>query len=233
MRNQGIFWEPGVLQIFLNLLLFIISFVKKKRGLIFWLTVLAIFTTFSTTGLVVMFILLLISFGADIRKNILFLPISVLLIALVYFVTAANISDKLHGEGQYSFQARFFDLVQPLYMVYENPLTGVGLDDEQFMNTRQKTNFSLNLQALDFSNVNDKGSTNSIMFFLAAAGIPFTLMLLLMLYHQAFILEKRNLFFIFIIISLMTEPIMLRPFFLTFVISGGIGFINKFRWKIY
>jgi hypothetical protein len=71
------------------------------------------------------------------------------------------------------------------------------------------------------------------MFFLAAAGIPFTLMLLLMLYHQAFILEKRNLFFIFIIISLMTEPIMLRPFFLTFVISGGIGFINKFRWKIY
>ena len=233
VRNQGIFWEPGVLQIFLNLLLFIISFVKKKRGLIFWLTVLAIFTTFSTTGLVVMFILLLISFGADIRKKILFLPISVLLIALVYFVTAANISDKLHGEGQYSFQARFFDLVQPLYMVYENPLTGVGLDDEQFMNTRQKTNFSLNLQALDFSNVNDKGSTNSIMFFLAAAGIPFTLMLLLMLYHQAFILEKRNLFFIFIIISLMTEPIMLRPFFLTFVISGGIGFINKFRWKIY
>ena len=31
VRNQGIFWEPGVLQIFLNLLLFIIAFIKRKK----------------------------------------------------------------------------------------------------------------------------------------------------------------------------------------------------------
>ena len=42
-----------------------------------------------------------------------------------------------------------------------------------------------------------------------------------------------NLKIIFIFISLMTEPIMLRPFFLTFVMSGGIYLFNKFRWKIY
>ena len=36
-------------------------------------------------------------------------------------------------------------------------MTGVGLDDEQFIETRQKTNFSLNLKVIDFSNVNDKG----------------------------------------------------------------------------
>ena len=166
VRNQGIFWEPGVLQIFLNLLLFIISFVKKKRGLIFWLTILAIFTTFSTTGLVVLFVQLLLSFSSEIRKNILFLPIAVFMTLLVYYITSINISDKIHGTGQFSFQARFFDLVQPFYMLAENPITGVGLDDEQFIKTRQKTNFSLNLQAVDFSNVNDKGSTNSIMFFL-------------------------------------------------------------------
>ena len=118
-------------------------------------------------------------------------------------------------------------------MVAENPITGVGLDDEQFVKTRQKTNFSLNLQAVDFSNVNEKGSTNSIMFFLAAAGIPFTLILLVMLYYQDFVPEKRKWFFIFVLISLMTEPIMLRPFFLTFVMSGGIYIIDKFRWKIY
>jgi hypothetical protein len=233
VRNQGIFWEPGVLQIFLNLLLFIVSFIFKKRGLIFWLTLLAILTTLSTTGLVVMFVQIVMSFRVQIRKNILFLPVGALLIVLVYSITSANISDKLSGDGQYSFQVRFFDLIQPIYMAYENPLTGVGLDDEQFMNTRQKTNFSLNLQLLEFSNVKDKGSTNSIMFFLAAAGIPFTLMILIMLYHQGFIFEKRNWFFIFIVISLMTAPILLRPFFLTFVISGGIQFINKFRWKMY
>ena len=233
VRNQGIFWEPGVLQIFLNLLLFIISFVKKKRGMIFWLTILAIFTTFSTTGLVVLFVQLLLSFSSEIRKNILFLPITAFMTLLMYYITSINISDKIHGTGQFSFQARFFDLVQPFYMLAENPITGVGLDDEQFIKTRQKTNFSLNLQAVDFSNVNDKGSTNSIMFFLAAAGIPFTLILLVMLYYQNLVPEKRKWFFIFVIISLMTEPIMLRPFFLTFVMSGGIYIINKFRWKIY
>ena len=233
VRNQGIFWEPGVLQIFLNLLLFILCFVKKKRGLIFWLTILAIFTTFSTTGLLVLFVQLLLSFSSEIKKNILFMPIAVFMTLLMYYITSINISDKIHGTGKFSFQARFFDLVQPFYMVYENPITGVGLDDEQFVKTRQKTTFSLNLQAIDFSNVNDKGSTNSIMFFLAATGIPFTMILLVMLYYQNLVPEKRKWFFVFVIISLMTEPILLRPFFLTFVMSGGIYIINKFRWKIY
>jgi hypothetical protein len=233
VRNQGIFWEPGVLQIFLNLLLFIICFIKKKRGLLFWLTVIAVLSTLSTTGLVVMFVQLIISISSQLRKNIFFLPVGVLLIVLVYSITAANISEKIQGDGQYSFQARFFDLIQPIYMIYENPLTGVGLDDEQFIYTRQSSSFSLNLKVLDFSNVNDRGSTNSIMFFLAAAGIPFTFLILFMLYHQNFVLEKRNWFYIFIIISLMTEPILLRPFFLTFVMSGGITLINKFRWQAF
>tara|TARA_Y100001978_G_scaffold75575_1_gene67785 strand:- start:1686 stop:2909 length:1224 start_codon:yes stop_codon:yes gene_type:complete len=233
VRNQGIFWEPGVLQIFLNLLLFIISFVKKKKGFIFWLTIIAILTTFSTTGLVVMFVQLLLSFSSEVRKNILFLPFTILSIILLYNITKKNISDKLHGSGQYSFQARLIDLVQPFYMVSQNPITGVGLDDEKFIKIRQNPSFSLNLKTIDFANVNEKGSTNSIMFFLAAAGIPFTLLILLLLYFQNFIIEKRKWFFIFILISLMTEPIMLRPFFLTFVMSGGIYLFNKFRWKIY
>ena len=105
-------------------------------------------------------------------------------------------------------------------------MTGVGLDDEQFIKTRQKTNFSLNLQSVDFSNVNDKGSTNSIMFFLAAAGIPFTFILLVMLYYQDFVLKSANGFsFYYNIIN--DRAYMLRPFFLTFVMSGGIYIINS------
>ena len=68
VRNQGIFWEPGVLQIFLNLILFIHLIHKKKRGIIFWMTIIALLTTFSTTGLVVMFIQLIISFASDVKK---------------------------------------------------------------------------------------------------------------------------------------------------------------------
>ena len=77
-------------------------------------------------------------------------------------------------------------------MVSQNPMTGVGLDDEKFIKIRQNPSFSLSLKTIDFTNVKEKGSTNSIMFFLAAAGIPFTLLILLMLYFQNFIIENEN-----------------------------------------
>lgn len=232
IRNQGVFWEPGILQIYLNLLFFIEAFIYKKRGLLFWLTIIGLLTTFSTTGLLVLLLQLVIYFFSSVRRNIYFTPVIFLILASIYFVTVDNIRDKVSGDGRYSFQARFFDLVQPLYLLKDYPLTGVGLDDEQYLEVRQFTIYSLNLNALDFSN-RSKGSTNSVMFFLAATGIPFTLIVLLMLFKQQFVLEKRKWFFIFIIISLMTEPLLLRPFFLTFVMSGGIYFFNKFRWIKY
>lgn len=231
-RNQGFFWEPGVLQILLNLLLFIEAFVFKRKGTVFLFTIVAIMSTFSTTGLFVMLLQLLIYFFRIIRRNTYLVPIFILILGGVYFVTEMNVKDKLSGSGQVSFQARFFDLIQPFYILLDNPLTGVGLDDEQYVEIRQQPNYSLNLGILDFSN-RSKGSTNSVMYFLAAAGVPFALLIFFFLYNQQFFLQKRLWFFIFIMISLMTEPLLLRPFFLTFVMSGGIHLFNKFQWKGY
>ena len=229
-RNQGIFWEPGVLQIALNLLLFIESFIYKRRGLIFSATILAIISTFSTTGLFVMLIQLFIFFFKIAKQKIYLVPLFLIIISGVFVVAEVNVRDKLSGSGQLSFQARFFDLIQPLQILMDNPLTGVGLDDEQYVEIRQQPKYSLNLGVLDFSN-RSKGSTNSVMFFLAATGIPFSLLIFSLLYYQQFFFEKRFWFFIFMIISLMTEPLLLRPFFLTLVMSGGIYFISKFTWR--
>jgi len=231
-RNQGFFWEPGVLQILLNLLLFIEGFIYKKKGTVLWLTVGAILSTFSTTGLLVMSIQLFLLYLPALKKNLLWIPLLMVVFSGVFYVTASNVQQKLTGDGKISFQARFFDLIQPLYIVSDHPITGVGLDDEQFLDTRQSVDYSLNLEIIDFSNRN-KGSTNSIMFFLAAAGIPFTLLILVMLFHQQFIIHKRWWFFVFLLISLMSEPLLLRPFFLIFIMSGAGYLINKFKWKIY
>ena len=154
------------------------------------------------------------------------------MLVLVYFVTSANLSDKI-GERSNSFQARYFDLIQPLQMVYEYPFSGVGLDDEQFMYLRQKSIYSINLEVLDFSNLEEKGYTNSIIFFLAATGIPFTILVLFCLYSQDLVFENKIWFFIFMIICLMSNPVLLRPFFLTFVMSGGIKLLDKFRWQTF
>lgn len=229
-RNQGIFWEPGVLQIVLNLLLFIESFIFKRRGFIFSATILGIISTFSTTGLFVMLIQLFISFFKIVKTKTYLAPLFLIVLGGVFLVAEVNVRDKLSGSGQLSFQARFFDLVQPFQILIDNPLTGVGLDDEQYVEVRQQPKYSLNLGVLDFSN-RSKGSTNSVMFFLAAAGIPFSLLVFYLLYYQQFFFEMRLWFFIFIVISLMTEPLLLRPFFLTFVMSGGIYLISKFTWK--
>lgn len=229
-RNQGFFWEPGILQIFMNLLLFIEAFIMKKRGLVFWLCIVSIVSTFSTTGLLVMFVQLILYFFTAFKQNVFISALVLGIIGVTYFITAANVQDKISGDGRISFQARLFDLVQPLYMLSDNPLTGIGLDDEQYVSTRQKTSYSLNMDAIDFTN-RKKGSTNSVTFFLAAAGIPFFIVIFYLLYKQQFVLEKRIWFFIFIVISLMSEPLLLRPFFLTFVMSGAIHFFEKFKWK--
>ena len=122
------------------------------------ITIIAILTTFSTTGLVVMFVQLLLSlFGSEVRKNI-FLPFTILSVVLLYNITKKNVSDKLHGSGQYSFQARLyrFGSASLFYMVSQNPITGVGLDDEKWLKIRQNPSFSLNLKTIDFTNVNEK-----------------------------------------------------------------------------
>ena len=146
----------------------------------------------------------------------------------MYNVTNDNITDKVLGEGTTSYQVRLFDLVQPLGIVMQHPLTGVGLDDQEYIELRNSVGYSMSLDLLNFTNI-EKGSTNSIMFFLAATGIPSTILILIMLYKQNFIVYKRTFFFMFLILSLMTEPLLLSPIFIIFAMSGGIVLLNKFR----
>jgi len=119
-----------------------------------------------------------------------------------------------------------------MLIVFDNPLTGVGLDDQEYINIRSDIAYNLWLSNIDFDSL-EKGSTNSITFFLATSGIPATILLIWMLYKQTFIKNKKRLFFLLMFFSLMTEPLLLKPFFFIFVISGGIYLLNKFRWKTY
>jgi hypothetical protein len=48
-RNQGLFWEPGILQIFLNMFFFLEAFIIKKRKSLLLLTAIVVLTTYSTT----------------------------------------------------------------------------------------------------------------------------------------------------------------------------------------
>jgi hypothetical protein len=231
-RSQGLFWEPGVLQIYLNILLFLEMFVLKKSRLVMWMTVIAILTTYSSTGVAVLCIQLLIYFTYILRKNILLLPLISLGVFGMYQVTKTNIEEKVQGEKVFSFQKRLFDLLQPVYITYCNPILGVGFDDQQYKITRSSPEYSLILDQVNFENT-EEGTSNSVMFLFAGGGLPLAIFFLLCLYRQTFVLEKRKWFFVFIIISLMTEPLFFRPIFMMLVFSGAIKILSTIKWKTY
>ena len=234
-RNQGFFWEPGILQAFLNMLFFLEAFVMKKRKGILLLITFLIITTYSTTGLILLLLQLFIYVKSEMKKNIIILPIVLSLIIPIYLIFNLNIDSKVQGEKESSFQKRVFDLTQPVFIALENPLTGIGLDVFQFQNIRQKFYISSNsvqsinsLTGIDAKvEVSDKGSSNSIMFLLAGAGFPSAILLLVMFFKQQIVVEKKWLWMVIMVISVMSEPLLLRPFFFIFIASGFTQFFHR------
>tara|TARA_B100000780_G_scaffold148301_1_gene103635 strand:- start:553 stop:1815 length:1263 start_codon:yes stop_codon:yes gene_type:complete len=227
-RNQGFFWEPGILQIFLNMLFFLEAFIIKKRKSLLILTALVILTTYSTTGILLLLIQFTVYLFNEFKLNKWITPFVLLLAIPVYIIFSVNLEDKISGVKEMSFQKRYFDLVQPFFIALENPLTGIGLDLFEFQKIRQEFYIpsssvqSINsLTGIDSKiQVTEKGSTNSIMFLIAGAGFPSAILLMVMFFKQQIIAEKKWLWMLIMIVSVMSEPLLLRPFFFLFIVSG-------------
>ena len=216
------------------MLLYLEGFVFKKNRWILLLVVFTILTTYSTTGILIMFFILFFIFKSSIKKNPLLVFIALLLIFPSYQIVKSNVQDKLDTS---SFQKRYFDLVQTLSITADYPLTGIGLDLEHFTDFRTDyfltDNFresfeqgtSLELKAKSI----EKGSSNSVTFLMAAMGLPSSLFLLYCLFNQTLFNKKKGIFMTIIIISVFSEPLLLRPFFLILIISGMMNFFNRFQ----
>ena len=234
-RNQGVFWEPGILQAFLNSLFFLEAFIVKRSKALLIVIVFVIFTTYSTTGLAILLLQGFVYVYNEFKKNkLLFLLIFSALIP-IYIILQVNVQDKVQGEKEASFQKRFFDLTQPFYIALENPITGIGLDAEQFQKFREEfyftsstLNYIYNQTGVGLKvDVTDKGSSNSIMFLLAATGFPTAFLFIYMLFKQQIIKDKKWLWMIIMLISVMSEPLLLRPFFFIFIVSGFMSTYQK------
>ena len=233
VRNQGWFWEPGINQIYLNILLYLEGLVFKRNKWIILLTVFAIFTTYSTTGIIIMMIILLFIFISSMKKRpiLIFLAISVAI--PFYFIAKSNIEEKLETS---SFQKRYFDLVQTISITKDYPLTGIGLDDTYFSEFRSNhfinDNFlnsfeeSTNLEMKAKST--DKGSSNSVTYLILSMGVPISFFLFYCLFKQTLFRHKKGIFMTVVLISVFSEPLLLRPFFLILIVSGMMSLFSKF-----
>ena len=236
VRNQGWFWEPGINQIYLNILLYLEGFVFKRGRWTIPLIIFAILTTYSTSGIFIMIIVLFFIFIRLIKRNRLLILLAIILSFPLYYIAKLNIEDKTIGEKSSSFQKRYLDLVQPLAIASDYPITGVGLDRTYFLKLRSKLqiedNFGKIIQTYTgferTSNSTDKGSSNSLTYLMASMGFPIAFFIIYCLFKQTLFPYKKKVFMLIILISVLSEPLLLRPFFLIFIVSGMISFFSKF-----
>lgn len=215
-RNQGFFREPGILQIYLNILLFISLFIRRNRQVII-LSSFLILSTFSTTGIFLMILQILVSLKFS-AKSIL---AGIIIIIPLGVIMKVNLEEKVSSKKEVgSFYLRMLDLKQSVNLILENPLYGIGLDNLAYIKAVKKQGNLIQKKNKHYEFLSKRGNTNSLITLLAMIGIPCFLLYLKCLYSQSLINKRKILFFVILIISAMTEPLILEMFFLVFFVSG-------------
>ncbi|WP_411346671.1 O-antigen ligase family protein [Paenibacillus sp. WLX1005] len=205
-RNQGIFWEPGAYQVFLNLGILLTLFLNKKvpkwRLIILTATLL---TTMSTSGYMIcglIFLAYVIRNGK--REQMAQMLLSLLLfIPLVFFIAQSGVVTDKFQDGNASFDRRSLDTSSNLELMVEKPLFGWG--------------FQNNAVLMERYGIPD--SSNSLLTFGYQFGLP--LLLILMIYYYFQILRpvggvfQALLIFIGLLVVFSTENMLFQPLFIT------------------
>lgn len=220
-RPNGPFFEPGVLQIYLNIYLYIALFLLRSR----WqaaLALAAVFATQSTTGLAVSVLLLGVYFwrllgrGPAHHRVIALLAGVVIALVLSGYVIE-NVQSKFTGDLRGSWWARQYDLLTGLNVIAAHPWIGIGFDPDQYLAYANQLGFA-DTELSDESLI-QRGTTNGIVALFYSVGIPLGAVFLWGLFRQH-MLPDRALVGALLFLSLLSEAIMLTPFFLLFILSG-------------
>ena len=227
-RSQGIFWEPGVFQVYLNIFLFISLFLTKKPN-IFLVTIIliSVLLTLSTTGIVVSF--LLISYHSFISikfklKNLLYTILFLPLIIGLFNLTINQAEEKLSGEKSGSFLARNYDTLTGFNLAINNPW-GIGFSTIKYQEIARKDIFNLS-PGLE----TDRGNTNSVATLFYSTGILWGFIILYFMYKQSLFMKHKILFYVSILLFLFTEPLLYTPFFILILLSGTISSKKLLVW---
>ena len=152
-RNQGMFWEPGAFQTFINLAILYEIFadrINKKRLIVY---IICIITTFSTTGYAcTLLIIIIFLLGGNTHVNRNYKSTKHILIALLaissiilfsfgdylFSVSSNTIFGKLiiffnrreylaeTGNQLSSASIRFFSIIKPIEVFFNKPIFGYG-----------------------------------------------------------------------------------------------------------
>mgnify|MGYP001120285254 CR=1 FL=1 len=227
IRNTGMMWEPGLLQLMLNFLLFFLI-IKDKSKLFMVLVAVGVLTTYSTTGYICLFINYLIFIVVNFktrRRFVTYLVIITLLSSSLFYFMLANIEDKLGGENL-SGLARYRDFYIGLELIKEKPILGHGLFNESYLFTKEYVSvIEMNLfkpEDLEIIGSIAGGYVNGLFAIFAWFGIPASLTLFVLFFRNKIFDGSylvRILFFLIMCFTFLAEPITYTSFFLIFPFS--------------
>lgn len=227
IRNQGLMWEPGIFQYFMNAGLFLSlrPSGNPRRTVLFTI---AILSTWSTLGYFLMLVIYLFYVLAVIKKT----RYAALMIILFFFLCAMgvlakhNIEAKLYGDQSISAELRILDLKANYQLFLASPLIGHGYDFDHYCEKLKACRIPTNISEV----ITDarRGVTNSIAVLGGQFGIFMPVLYLFGVYRQKMVsgtkgsLLRRNLFFGINFLTLVSLPLALMPWFMAFAVSGWI-----------
>ncbi|WP_152530869.1 hypothetical protein [Sediminibacterium sp. C3] len=238
-RNQSFFWEPGILQIYLNILFYLSVFVFDSK-FYRWLSALLIISTFSTTGFIILVLQILFFYWKYLfhGKSVWGRLVLLLLIPVIFILAYENVMLKTKGDGVASFDMRTYDLLNAVNLIRIFPMTGIGMDMNVYKEIQSAylssdlPDFTVNV----FDMIGERGNTNSTIMLFASTGLILGGIYYVTLLKQHVFTKKKVVVFLIILLGNMSEPLLLGNFFLLFVCSTFYGpkfFENKNESLVY
>ena len=226
-RSQGIFWEPGVFQVYLNIFLFISLFLTKKVYTpLVTIILISVLLTLSTTGIVVSFLLISYYYLISIKLTLKNLSLTILFFPLIiglFNLVNNQVEEKISGKKSGSFLARNYDTLTGFNLAINNPW-GIGFSTTKYQEIARKDLFNL-IPGLE----TDRGNTNSIATLFYSTGILWGFIILYFMYKQSLFMKHKTLFYISIFLFLFTEPLLYTPFFILILLSGTVSSKKQLR----
>lgn len=218
-RNQGPFWEPGILQIHINILIYYLMFEKESKLKEYILPVIILLSTFSTTGFIIMAMLFVFKFRRTFSlkgKGLIRTLGLIIVIAMFIPIVVKELNQKMfEDESKGSFYARAYDFMVAVDCIKTHPLTGIGNDAQRY--EKLTIGSKIEIDGEEFGAT--RGNTNAILLLFVYFGSLAGIIVVTALYRQN-VFRHKFIFFSVIFVSMMSEPLMIMYFPILLMVSS-------------
>jgi hypothetical protein len=219
-RSQGLFWEPGIQQIYMNALLFVALYCRPSRWMA-WGAIAAVLLTVSTAGYVVLLYVAGPWLIGVVRRRPAFAPLTIALAAVLVVAAMINWTEKVHGSGSRSAQARETDFRVGMELFREYPWAGIGLSRERMHDLSAMSYLQSQGGPLKPEEVEKfKGFTSSLVYLTCGLGLFGAVLFVVCFYRQQLLPEWPLYWLGMVMLCAVSEPILNTPLFLMFPVSG-------------